>query len=249
MKWKNHRHCGIPSLHISISSNSILNSLRVKLYWLGIFDLISPTATLYLVYVLFFFNLLTFILCLPPRDSFSLLLFLPLHVLTHIYLLIPFLPLFVKFLLLQSLLLPLLVSHFDTLLCDTGLTVGRALGVVLHLLPHVLLLLTLLKAKVLFLRLKPPGLLLGFKFLEVFLLLILLGFTVDFLTDSLEFSFSFHTLSCTVRRVVWGTRRRRNVVSNIIIVAFFRIWVLKHLISLFDLNEPLIELSLLVYLS
>jgi len=249
VKWKNHRHCGVLCLHTSISSNSILNSLRVKLYWLGIFDFIPATATLNLVYALFFFDLLTFILCLPPRDTLLLLLFLSFHVLTHIYLLIPFLPLFVKFLLLQGLLLPLLVAHFDAMLRDTGLTVGRALGVVLHLLPHVLLLLTLLKAQVLFLRLEPPGLLLGFKLLEVFFLLILFGFTVDFLADSLEFGFSFHSLSCTVRRVVWGTWWGRDVVSNIIIVAFFGIWVLKHLISLFDLNEPLIELSLLVYLS
>jgi hypothetical protein len=115
------------------------------------------------------------------------------------------------------------------------------MGIVLHLLPHLLLLLPLLETEVLLLRLKPARLLLCPKLLIVLLLLVLFGLAVDFLPDSLKLCFSLHTLSRRVVRVVRGTRRWGNIVANMVVVAFFRIWVLKHLVSLFDMNEPFIE--------
>jgi len=115
------------------------------------------------------------------------------------------------------------------------------MGVVLHLLPHFLLLLTLLKAEMLFLRLEPSGLLFSLKLLIMLLLLVMFCLAVNFLADSLEFRLSFHSLSCRVIRVIRSTRRRSHIVAYMVIIPFFGIWVLKHLISLFDINELFIE--------
>ncbi len=177
-----------------------------------------------------------------------MLLFLSGHILIDVELFVPLFPLFIQLFLLFSLLRPFLHPHFNTLLRNTGSVLPGVMAIVLHLLPHFLLLSPLLLPEVFLLLLEPPLLLLFFPLLREFLLFFLLGFPVDLLADSLELGFSFQTLTLSVSGVIRCALGRNNVVANGSVVASFGIGILKNLISFIDLNKLFVELPLLLNL-